>query len=152
MGGSMTVGRRGRGSAGYAFALALACGTFVGAPSRAGLSPQAAVASEFLARLESGRYDQAWLLLDSRTQRVTRAQVLAANAPRYDPTMVRRIAYIAYEARRPPNYVICYVDLPRRRSGTVRHVSVAVIQETAGWRVSGYSYQSVPHPACSGHV
>jgi hypothetical protein len=134
-------------------------GTFAAAPSRAGASPQAAVASEFLARLESGRHDQARLLLDSATLRSVGIQAVAANAPRYDKTLIRRIAYegaismAAAHARRPAQYyVVCYVDLPRAHYGMVRHIGVVLLQEPGGWRVSDYRYQSVPHPACAGHV
>jgi hypothetical protein len=154
----MGASRRPRDGA-IAALFAAAVAAFAAAPCLAAISPQAAAASEFLARLESGRYDQARLLLDPATQHAVSVQILAANAPRSNGMMTRRIAYegpismVAAQAKRPGRfYVLCYLDLPRGRSGTVRHVGVILVQVLAGWRVSDYRYQSVPHPACSGHV
>jgi hypothetical protein len=133
-------------------------------------SRQAAIALEFLSRLESGRGDAAHALLERQVARIYPPAKLAPAAVRSKLPMVREIRsergiesteayanqinpkYASLRRGTRPTYVVCLADVPRSGYGRIRHVAVILVADpgTEDWKVSDYRYQSEPDHLCRG--
>ncbi|HEX6375748.1 MAG TPA: hypothetical protein VFZ91_08500 [Allosphingosinicella sp.] len=131
-------------------------------------TPQAALALDFLRRLESGDAAGARTLLAAPVARLYPPDRLAslARGGHAAAGRIRQIrsegpvspnqAYanqLARSGRRAggrPSYIVCLAELPRTSHGAVTYVAVVLVATSTGtaWQVSDFRYQSEPDRNC----